>query len=106
MQCAAPFCVPDLRAQSPGPPSLASPAGALAAPAPLTKVLVFFVGWGVAGLTDLAALGGVALPRARGPRAVHMVLAGGDGVGPAAWRAKDKGGCQEEAPRGQREESG
>ena len=48
-------------------------------------MLVFFVGWGVAGLTDLAALGGVPLSCAWGPGAIHVVLTGRDGVGSAAW---------------------
>lgn len=52
----------------------------------LTKVFVFLVGWGVARLTNLTALGGAAsLPCARGPGAIHVVLAGRDGVGSAAY---------------------
>lgn len=50
----------------------------------LTVVLVFFVGRGVAGLADLAALGGIPLPCAWGPGAIHVVLTGRDGVGSAA----------------------
>ena len=68
-------------------------------PIPLTKMLVVFVGRAVARLTDLAALGGVPLTGARGPGAVHMVLTGRDGVRSATWGAKEKGGCQQEAPQ-------
>lgn len=73
----------------------------------LTKVFVFLVGWGVARLTNLTALGGAAsLPCAWGPGAIHVVLAGRDGVGSAAWEDKNKGECQPtvptEAPGGQK----
>lgn len=47
-------------------------------------MLVFFVGRAVAGLTGLAALGGVPLTGARGPGAIHVVLTRRDGVRSAA----------------------
>lgn len=47
-------------------------------------MLVFFVGRAVAGLTGLAALGGVPLTGAWGPGAIHVVLTRRDGVRSAA----------------------
>ena len=53
----------------------------------LTKVLVLFVAWRVSRLTLLGTLWRLALLSGAGRSgAVHMVLTGSDGVGPAAWR--------------------
>lgn len=70
--------------------SFSFPGEGRGSPTPLTKMLVFFVGRAVAGLTGLAALGGVPLTGARGPGAVHMVLTGRDGVRSATWGPRRK----------------
>ena len=91
----------------PWPPPSASLGPGQGSPTPLTKMLVFFVGRAVAGLTGLAALGGVPLTGTRGPGAVHMVLTGRDGVRPATWGPRRKVVSAGSQPlRGQREESG